>query len=186
MSQNINIQELVDEISQPNVVCVIGNKVPKNPEDNYLHVIYSLVNIIRRCIYQKLYNPYIHIKDIHGKLLFNDRLHIADIDINQIAIRNAGYYDIHLIKRKNSLMVYYCVITPELITQNKPYINRINFTDGIFEEIAYRKAADVLIKMIKKEEKINHSASVNSSITVHNYEPDTQQWCIEHFIKRDY
>ncbi|WP_103867302.1 hypothetical protein [Aquimarina sp. I32.4] len=182
MLQNINIQKLVDEISQPNVVCEIDNEIPKNAEGRYIHIIYTLVNIVRPCMYKKLFNPYIHIKDIHGKLLFNDRLHIADTAINEIAIKNARYFDVHLVRRKDSLMVHYCVVTPELIAQNRPYVNRINFTDGVFKEVAYRKAASIIIKMIKDKEKMDHNSSENFSITVHNYEPETQKWCIENFI----
>jgi hypothetical protein len=42
MSQNFNIQEFVNEIIQPNALCVVANEVLENPEKRHLHTLYSL------------------------------------------------------------------------------------------------------------------------------------------------
>ncbi|OED38854.1 hypothetical protein AB832_04320 [Flavobacteriaceae bacterium (ex Bugula neritina AB1)] len=121
MSQNINIQGLVNEITQPNAVCVIDNEVPKNSEKRHLHMLYGLVNIVKKCIQKKMYHPYIHIKDIDGNFLFNDRLHIEEAAINQIAINNPAYCDIHLIKHQGTSKIYYCASTPDTLADNNRY-----------------------------------------------------------------
>jgi len=180
MSQKINIRELVDEISQPNVVCVIDNEIPVAPEESHLHIIYSLVNIVKQCISKKLYNPYIHIKDVHGTLFFNNRLHIEQANISEKAVNNPGYCNIHLIKNENSLTVYYCATTPKSLTNdNQFYLNQINFSNGTLNEKAYEIAAVAIVKMVKEGEHIDHKTPIDTSLTVHNYEQETKQWRIE-------
>ncbi|WP_298547659.1 hypothetical protein [uncultured Aquimarina sp.] len=182
MSQNINIQELVNEITQPNAVCVIDNEVPENPEKRHLHLIYSLVNIVKQCIQKEMYHPYIHIKDIQGNFLFNDRLHIEDANINQTAINNPGYCDIHLIMQKDTSKIYYCATTPDtLADNNRYYIDQVNFTNGTIDTIAYKKAAFAILDMIKKGEKLDLNQSIDTSVTVHNYEPNSKHWSIEYY-----
>lgn len=182
MSQNINIQGLVNEITQPNAVCIIDNEVPKNPEKRYLHIMYSLINIVKKCILKEVYNPYIHIKDVHGNFLFNDRIRIEDNTINQTVINNPGYCDIHLIKRKDSLSVYYCATTPDsLADNNRFYMDQINFSNGILDKIAYEKAGIVILDMVKKGENIGSNTPVDTSVTVHNFEPDSKHWVIEYY-----
>jgi hypothetical protein len=181
MSQNIDIQEIVNEITQPNAVCVIGNEVPENPNKRYLHILYSLMNIVKKCILKEVSSPYIHIKDVHGNFLFNDRIHIGGHIINLTAINNPGYCDIHLIKRNNSLSAYYYAATPDSLTDNNRfYMAQINFSNGILNSIAYEKAAIVILDMVKKGENMDSNTPVETSITVHNFEPDSKHWVIEY------
>ncbi len=185
MSQNINIQELVNEIGQPNAVCLINNDVPKNPEERNLHIIYSLVNIVKQCIIKGMYTPYIHVKDIHGKLHFNDRLYIKETEVDQEAMNYPGYCDIHLVKSKDSLTAYYCATTPKSMANNQSfYLNIINFSNGTLDREAYEQAKEAILNMVKREEGIDDSTNVNTSFTVHNYEAKDKTWQIVYYTSK--
>lgn len=181
MLHNIQIQELVDEIWHPDIVCKIDNEVPKNVEDRYLHILYSLVNIVKRCVTKGLHSPYIHIKDVHGELLFNDRLNIINKRINKFILYKPEYCEIHLIKKRNSLAVYYYAFTPQSIADNNRfYLNQINFSNGTLNLEAYQKAATAILKMVKKGGAIDDNTLMDTSVTLHNYDPDTKQWSIDY------
>lgn len=184
MPSKTNIQKLVDEITQPNAVCVINNEVPENEEDRFLHILYSLITLIKGCISKEVYHPYIHIKDVYGNFLFNDRLHIHEWKVNQIAIGNSGYCDIHLIKKKGSKAVYYYAATPDtLADNNRFYLSHINFSNGEINEIAYQIAATSILKMVKEGEGIDKNTPIDTSVTVHNYDPNSKFWMIEYFAR---
>lgn len=184
MESNIDIQELVNEITQPNVVCAIDNKVPKNPEERSLHILFSLMNIVKGCIQKDMYHPYIHIKDVDGNLLFNNRIEINKESINQTAINNPGYCDINLIKEKDSLNIYYCATTPDtLADNNRFYMSYINFTNGKLDKVAYEKAATTILNMVKEGEGIDKNTPIDTSVTVHNYHPNSNFWTIEYFAR---
>ncbi len=182
MAQEINIQEFVDEITQPNVECVIDNEVPEDEAERFGHIVYSLITIIRQCIRKQMLHPYLHIKDVNGNFLFNSRLVITESPVNIMAMDNLAYCDIHLIKKGATSEVYYCATTPDtLADNNRFYLNRINFTNGVLDRNAYEKATQVIIKMIRKNEHIAPGTPMDASITVHHYEPESKVWEIESY-----
>lgn len=183
--QNINIQELVNEITQPDAVCLINDEVPETSEKRYLHLIYGLANVVKQCFQKEMYNPYLHIKDGNGDFLYNDRLYIEESKIYTFALKNTSECEIHLIKKEDSLGFYYHAITQQSLTNdNRFYLEEIDFNDGVFGEKMYDEAADSIIKMIKKRENIRNNIQLITSTVVHNYKPKTKQWSIEHWNRK--
>ena len=185
MSQQISIQDIVDEITQPNVVCVIDNEVPQHPEEQYLHIIYSLIHIVKQCVVKAMHTPYIHIKDVKGNFLFNERLNIVEDPINLIALDIASDCDIHLIKIKGTAIIYYCATTSNwLANTNRFYLNKINLTNGTIDELAYKKAGYTILNMVREGENIAKDVAIDTNVTVHSYDRDTKYWEIEFCMKK--
>ncbi len=188
MNLHINIHELVNEITQPNAVCVVNNEVPENVEERFLHTLYGLLKTVKSCILKEMYHPYIHIKDIHGTFLFNDRLHICEEGVNNMAMNNPGYCDIHLVQKKHSSDVYYCATISDLLADDhKFYMNKINFVNaGDLNSVAYKEAGKSIMNMVKKGEGIDKNTPLDTSVTVHDYDPNSKLWTVVFFTRSVY
>ena len=185
MFQNSNIQELVNKITQPDVTCKLDYEVPQVSEERHLCLISSLIEVVKLCVRNTMYTPYVHIKDAKGDFIFNNRLKIENSRLNLLAINNLGDCEIHWIKRKNALNAYYCVsISDSQGYKGERQLNKINFSNAAFNEKSDTSAAHIILKAIIRIEKIDTTMVKDTSVTIHNFEPSTSSWRIENHMRK--
>ncbi len=185
MFQNSNIQDLVNEITQPDVICTLEDEMPQVSEERHLYLISSLLEVVKLCVKNTMYTPYVHIKDAKGDFIFNNRLKIENSKLNLLAINNPGDCEIHWVKTKHALNAYYCVSIPDSEGYKaERYLNKINFSKGAFNERSDSSAAHIILKAITRIEKIDTAKARDTSVTIHDFEPNTSAWRIECHMKK--
>ncbi len=178
----INIQKLVDDVSSPTAVCVLDSEI-NDPQSRKNYVSYALLNLVRQCVSKELYDPYIHIKDITGRLYFNDRLHIIKDEMLPVAILDRGTYEVHFVQNQDSMLVSSCGETPYLANKNT-VLNQINFTgDGELTDKAFIGASKIIINKIKEKQGVPLDSLGDTNLVVHYHDTLKKEWHLTFFEK---
>lgn len=72
MTNDINIQQVVQQIWHPNVTLSFNSG-----NDSYHSLLFNLVRLARQIVHEKLHTPFVQVKDIKGNLFYNDYITIT-------------------------------------------------------------------------------------------------------------